>query len=275
MPEDVRLLSCLPRQDDMVLPHRHLGLINPNEVSDIEQRLDTIADVIADSDLAKYKIPPVEFESVDTSSTLNNNHLDNLHIAIAKDEAFSFIYAGNVRLLESLGAKLSYFSPLHDAALPANCNALWLPGGYPELHMEALQNNQAMHTAIKQHFNEDKVILAECGGMLYAQNTLTDLDGNTATMLGLISGKGMMRNRGGCQGMQAAPLPEGEIRGHAHHRSYSEETETAIAHGRRAKHSAPGEKIIRKRGLTASYLHLYFPSNPKATCALFKPKNKT
>jgi cobyrinic acid a,c-diamide synthase len=195
-----------------------------------------------------------------------------LRIAIARDEAFSFIYAGNLRLLTALGAELKYFSPLYDQQLP-KCDAIWLAGGYPELHMQTLQDNQLIKAAIKQHFNANKMILAECGGMLYVQKTLTDLQGNTGEMLGLIAGDGVMRDKGGCQGMQSAPLPEGEIRGHAHHHSRSENTLEPIAYGKRSsQHPAPGEKIIRQQKLTASYLHLYFPSNPDATIKLFQGK---
>lgn len=269
MPDDVKLLACLPKQDNLVLPHRHLGLINPREIGDIDQRLDAIATVIADSDLPHYQIPKVSFTAKKyTNKSLPYYSLEGLRIGIAKDKAFSFIYAGNIRLLQSLGAKIFYFSPLHDNTLES-CDALWFPGGYPELYADTLQRNHTMQHAIQKHFEAEKVILAECGGMLYMQQTLTNLSGNTTKMLGLIKGDGIMREKGGCQGMQSAPLPEGEIRGHAHHRSKSDNTEAAIRYGKRAKHPAPGEKIIRKRGLTASYLHLYFPSNIEATVRLF------
>lgn len=268
MPNDIELLACLPRQDDMVLPHRHLGLIKPDEIDDMEQRLDNIANVIAESSLANVVLPKVTFQPIASQAQPTGSELHDVSIAIAKDAAFSFIYAGNIRLLKSLGATLRYFSPLHDELIP-DCDVLWLPGGYPELHLTSLQNNSTMHDSIRQHYTAGKTILAECGGMLYVQETLTDLAGNTANMLGLIAGNGIIRERGGCQGMQSAPLPEGEIRGHAHHRSKSEGTLPAIAYGKRAKHPAPGEKIIRSKGLTASYLHLYFPSNPQAVIRLF------
>jgi cobyrinic acid a,c-diamide synthase len=71
--------------------------------------------------------------------------------------------------------------------------------------------------------------------------------------------------------MQTAPLPEGEVRAHAHHRSRSEQTPEPIAFGRRQRHPAPGEAIYRDGNLTATYLHLFFPSNPQAVAQLFKP----
>jgi cobyrinic acid a,c-diamide synthase len=126
-----------------------------------------------------------------------------------------------------------------------------------------------MVRSIQAFYQAEKPILAECGGFLYCLDTLTDLEENTYPMLGLLKGEGAMRGKRGCQGMQTAPLPEGDIRGHAHHRSLSANTPEPIAYGRRQRHSAPGESIFRSKGLTASYLHLFFGSNPSAVAALF------
>ena len=90
-------------------------------------------------------------------------------------------------------------------------------------------------------------------------------------MAGLLAGHGAMRGKRGCQGMQTAPLPEGEVRAHAHHRSRSDHTPEPIAYGRRQRHPAPGEAIFREGNLTATYLHLFFPSNPAAIAQLFQP----
>ena len=122
-------------------------------------------------------------------------------------------------------------SPLTDTRLP-DCDALWLPGGYPELHAARLAANTAMRDDIRRFFVADRPILAECGGMLYALESLTDHAGQTHAMLGLLPGHGAMRGRRGCQGMQTAELPEGEVRGHAHHRSQASGTPEPIAHGR-------------------------------------------
>ena len=177
---------------------------------------------------------------------------------MACDAAFSFIYESNINLLEAMGAKIEYFSPLVDPVLP-EVDALWFPGGYPELHTQALSKNKALIQQINQFFEADKPILAECGGLLYCLESLTDLDENQYPMTGLLKGHGAMRGKRGCQGMQAAPLPEGEVRAHAHHRSRSHDTPEPIAYGRRQRHPAPGEAIYRSRNLTATYLHLFFP----------------
>jgi len=91
-------------------------------------------------------------------------------------------------------------------------------------------------------------------------------------MAGILVGDGAMRGKRGCQGMQTAVLPEGDVRAHAHHRSRASGTPEPIAFGRRQRHPAPGEAIFRERGLTATYLHLFFPSNPGAVAQLFKPQ---
>ena len=94
-------------------------------------------------------------------------------------------------------------------------------------------------------------------------------------MAALIPGIGEMRSRGGCQGMQSAMLPEGEIRGHSHHRSVSKLAIEPIAQGKRPYHPAPGESIYRIGSVTASYIHLFFPSNPSAICQIFNPSQAT
>ena len=265
IPENIDLLGCFPRKETMELPHRHLGLVNPNEIEDVEQRLEELADAIA---LTHIKNLPAPIEFINAIDKNPKPELIGCKIAIAKDEAFSFIYAENIRLLQALGVSIDYFSPLHDKRLP-DVDILWFPGGYPELHKEKLQNNVVMHQAIKQHFDANKKILAECGGMLYLQKTLTGIEGDCVKMVGLIPGDGHMRNRSGCQGMQTALLPEGNIRAHAHHHSRTENTLKPIAYAKRATHTAPGEAIYRSKGLTASYLHLFFPSNIEAIIRLF------
>lgn len=278
IPDDVKLLACLQRNDLMILPERHLGLVFPTEVVDIDQRLDAIAEFIAQSGL--NSIPEaVDFYPVnDTDFELEKNHLtkdlSNTTIGIAQDDAFSFIYDANIQFLEKMGAEIVYFSPLNDAQLPS-VDALWFPGGYPELHMEALQNNQSMKESIHEFFNAHKSILAECGGMLYLQKTLTSLKNEKYNMVGIIPGDGVMRDRGGCQGMQYAPILgdtilDGEVRAHAHHRSRTENSMEAFSHGRRLRHPAPGEAIIKSKGLLATYLHLYFSSNPSVIIELFR-----
>ena len=267
IPDDVSLLGCIPSSPKMALPERHLGLVHPHEVDDMDQRLDQLARLMDDSGLTRLP-EPVEFSAGEhfPAPAL----LKGVRIAIAKDDAFTFVYADNVNLLQNMGASIHWFSPLTDESIP-ECDAIWLPGGYPELHHQQLANNKAMQQALQAFSQSGKRILAECGGMLYLMQSLTDVEGNRSPMMGLLAGDGIMRDRGGCQGMQYALMPEGELRAHAHHRTRCENTAEPIGYGRRTRHPAPGEPIYRKGGITASYLHLYFPSNPKAIAQLLTP----
>lgn len=273
LPASLPLLATLKRDDEITLPERHLGLVQADEVKDeLEIRFEAAVKWLQETqDTGLLELPSaVAFypaNQVNAEQTIEQ-HLLGKTIAVAKDAAFSFIYDANLIALKSLGAELVFFSPLHDQALP-DADALWLPGGYPELHTKALSENTAMRQAIQDFYQAGKGILAECGGMLYSLETLTDLEENEYPMLGILAGQGAMRGKRGCQGMQTAVTPQGDIRGHAHHRSRSANTPEPVGYGRRQRHPAPGEAIYQQKGLTASYLHLFFPSNLDATAKLF------
>ena len=269
LPSSFPLLASVARSDAIALPERHLGLVQAEEVAhELEQRFDAGADCLEQDGVMAWlaSIPSVDFHSATLEQT--PLLLRNRVIAVAKDAAFGFIYNANVTLLKTMGARVIFFSPLQDKTIP-QADALWLPGGYPELHAKTLSQNHTMLQSVQQFHHQQKPILAECGGFLYCLHSLTDLDDNTYPMAAIICGEGAMRGKRGCQGMQAAPLPEGLVRGHAHHRSRSTGTPKPIAYGIRQRHPAPGEAVFREGSLTASYLHLFFPSNPKAIAAVF------
>ncbi|WP_028302014.1 cobyrinate a,c-diamide synthase [Oceanospirillum beijerinckii] len=286
LPESLPLLATLPRDPEVTLPERHLGLVQAEEVQEeLEQRFNAGVSWLNNQPITELPAA-VTFYAAETEqrcatedcatetdqsvpdSVKSFQPLAGKTVAIARDRAFSFIYDANLRLLNELGAEYRFFSPLTDHILP-EADALWLPGGYPELYARQLSENTAMLQTIQTFHQAGKPILAECGGFLYSLETLTDLEDNQYPLLGLLTGHGAMRGKRGCQGMQTAPLPEGEVRAHAHHRSRCFDTDEPIAHGRRQRHPAPGEGIWRNKGLTASYLHLFFPSNPEAIARIF------
>jgi len=272
--EQLPLLACLKKDPDVALPERHLGLVQASEVFDeLEEKFtlgcEWLADGVAraNSESPLLTLPAsVDFYAgeKETVSAL----LAGKTIAIARDLAFSFIYQANTRLLEKMGARLRYFSPLKDIQLP-EADALWLPGGYPELYATQLAANTQLQAQIADFYDAGKAVLAECGGFLYCLNELVDLENKHHKMCGLLNGQGSMSGKRGCQGMQKAILPEGEIHGHAHHRSRAIMEIDAMGYGQRQRHPAPGEAIYRDKKLTASYLHLFFPSNPKLIADLF------
>ena len=162
---------------------------------------------------------------------------------------------------------MSYFSPLTDNALP-RCDAAWLPSGYPELHGPALAANRPLWAALATHVAAGKPLLAECGGMMALFQSLRDVHGQTHAMAGLLPGHVHMQKRLSGLGMQEAELPEGGVRGHSFHYSQTETPLAPLCSSQRPD-GRSGEAIYRQRRLTASYMHLYFPSNAPAVARLF------
>jgi len=279
--DDIPLIATLARDPSIALPERHLGLVQASEARELlEERFEAGAQSLlqgfglidANASCDDWHFADVVFDAEPSQLVPQPKTLKGLKIAVAKDEAFSFIYQANLDLLTALGATYTFFSPLHDESMP-EADGLWLPGGYPELHAGGLAKNTSMLQSIQAFFSSERPILAECGGFLYCLETLTDLEDLSYPMLGLLNGQGAMRGKRGCQGMQTAVLPEGELRGHAHHRSRSFDMQAPISFARRQRHAAPGEAIYRDKGLTASYLHLFFPNNPEAVGQLFSLAN--
>ena len=191
-----------------------------------------------------------------------------MRIAVARDQAFGFLYQANMDLLCALGAELCFFSPLCDTALP-KADGLYLPGGYPELHLERLETNRSLHESIRGHHAARKPIVAECGGMLYLLESLTDSAGRRAAMASLLPGHAIMQDRLAALALQSVVLPEGELRGHTFHHSCLETALTPMARGRCPNAGQTAEAVYRVGGLTAAYVHFYFPSNPEAAARLF------
>lgn len=266
--KDTPLKGIIRRNADASLPERHLGLVQAQELSDLEQRIQQMANQLAQTSLADAtQLPQVDFNS-NQSLAETPQLLAGKTIAISRDKAFSFLYQANVDTLQALGANIAYFSPLVNDALP-DCDAVYLMGGYPELYLDEIA--QATRTAedVRKHHAQGKPILAECGGMLTLLETLTDKHGKSAPMWGLLSGTAIMQQRLAALGMQSVALPEGELRGHTFHHSLTTTDMQALVQGVNPHGKGVSEKVYRVEKLTASYIHLYFPSNPSAAARLF------
>lgn len=269
MPAGLNYFGSIMRDSRYALPERHLGLVQAEEVSDLETRISATSQAIAATGLANL---PAEVEFTAPIQQTLPKLLNGIRIGIARDAAFSFIYSANLDLLQAMGAQLAFFSPLADTALP-DVDSIYLPGGYPELHLQTLQDNLGMKSALRAHFAANKPIYAECGGMLYLVESLQDKAGNRGGMVGLLPGHAVMQPRLKALGYQAAPTPDGLLRGHTFHYSQIETPLPAAAFGERLHNAAPGEAIYRLKRLTASYLHCYFASNPAAAAHLFLPSS--
>jgi len=266
LPEGMAWLGALKRNADAALPSRHLGLVQADEIADIDARIDRAADAF---DAINPPLPaPVAFEAPATEPI--SPWLEGKTIAIAHDAAFAFIYPANLDCLRAMGAALVFFSPLTDTRLPA-CDALYLPGGYPELHVDTLDANTAMRGALHAHANAGKPIVAECGGLLACLDALSDAQGNTGRMFGLLTGTAAMDKRLVNLGMHSVTLEGQVIRGHSFHHARTEVSESAHAMTQPERLNGTPEAVYRKGSVFASFLHMYFPSNPEAVARLFNP----
>jgi cobyrinic acid a,c-diamide synthase len=267
LPPDVRWLGYLGRSERIALPERHLGLHQAGEIHGLDERIDSAAHALADTALAELPAP-VSFEAPPPEPL--PRLLDGRHIAIARDAAFSFLYPANLELLQALGARLSFFSPVADEPVPAGADSLFLPGGYPELHASALASNATSADTIRAHAASGKPILAECGGMLYLLESLTDADGVRTPMLGVLTGHGTMGKRLGGLGAQELKTNYGAMTGHTFHYSSMTTSLQPALHANRPQSDALGEAVFRSGAITATYMHGYWPSNPVLTAALFE-----
>lgn len=290
--EPEQWLGALMRDPAMQLPERHLGLTVASEVSDALQRLDAAADALAATPLGQMSLADLKRWEVTFSvengmdagaetepgtgqgdQPSNSQPLAGRTVAIARDAAFCFIYAANLDCLQALGAQLVFFSPLADGALPA-CDAVWLPGGYPELHAARLGANTSLRDGLAAHVAQHKPVWAECGGMMLLFDALVTADGQSHTQWGLLPGTVTMQKRLAALGPQQLALLEGVLRGHTfHYSTCATPLATSLRTARPDCAPAPqaGEALYQLGSIRASYFHAWFASSPAATAALFAP----
>lgn len=267
LPDGLHWLGALPREAALALPERHLGLVVAGELDDIDARLDALAEAWALH--ATTALPPsVAFAP--PPSTNVPALLRGRRIAVARDAAFCFLYPANLELLREAGAELRFFSPLAGEALP-ECDAAWLPGGYPELHLRTLSQRRDLHASLRAHRDAGKPLLAECGGLLFALDALADRDGHEAPMAGLLPGRAVLQPRLAALGLQGVELPEGALRGHTFHYARAEIGAAPLVHAFNPNGGPSAEAVYRERRFTASFVHFYFPSNPAVALRLFLP----
>jgi len=266
LPDSLEFCGYLPKNSGLTLPERHLGLVQAQELEDLDERLNLAAELIAQT--GKIPLPPaVEFTS--TAQIRVKPYLEGTTIAIANDTAFSFLYQANLDLLKESGATLTFFSPINGEPLPV-CDSLYLPGGYPELYLDELSSNLELKSQIRAHVEADKPVVAECGGMLYLNQTLAGIDGQSASMCGVLDADSQMQSS-----LAALGLVEGELakeqmlRGHTFHYSKTESKEPQLCMpvSQRGRKLDP---VWRHKKVIASYIHWYFPYNLPLVAKMFK-----
>ena len=182
------VLGFLPKLPEAVIGSRHLGLYTAAEVENLQQKLALLADAAEEHiDWPRLlalceKEPPALPARAETPPA-------RVRIAVAQDEAFCFTYAETLEAFRDAGAEVVFFSPLRDTALPENIGGLYLPGGYPELHARELSENTSLLREIKQKIESGLPTAAECGGFLYLGQSLTDAEGQSWPMAGVLPGE--------------------------------------------------------------------------------------
>lgn len=187
-------LGYMPYKKNAVLESRHLGLVTSAEVEHFQEKISSIAKQMRES---------VDIEGIlriaENASKLEAIHKSidkkDVRIAVAKDEAFCFLYDDNIDYLRQCGCEIVYFSPLADNKLPDNIDGLLLYGGYPELHAKALSENVSMRNDIAKKIKEGLPCIAECGGFLYLHEYLETPEKDKYPMAGIIKGMGYNAGR--------------------------------------------------------------------------------
>ncbi len=180
----INILGSIPRQKELVLPKRHLGLVQANEIHDIETKIQNYSHLIKDNiDLQKI-VECAGFKSFRKLKPKDNNPPAQ-RIAIAKDKAFSFIYPHLIDNWKKAGAEITSFSPLNNEMPDKNSELIWLPGGYPELYAKELSNADKTIKSI-HNYSKTKKIHGECGGYMVLGKYLIDKDGEKFKMFDLL-----------------------------------------------------------------------------------------
>ena len=263
----IPVLGFFPADDELRLESRHLGLVEPEEIPDLQQKIDHAADILEVTlnlealFMAAGGAPALQVET----GNPEEREVSSVTVAVAQDEAFSFYYEDNLELLQELGAKIVYFSPLHNRELP-EADGLLIGGGYPELKAGELAANTGILASIRRAADSGMPILAECGGFQYLQEELVDKEGTAHRMCGVLKGSSRMTDklvRFGYVEVSGEGLYFGTgrtIRGHEFH--YSDSTENGSA----CKAVKPGGKswdcMVVQGRIAAGYPHLYYRSCP-------------
>ncbi len=267
----VKPLGFVPRAPELMIKSRHLGLITPGEIEDLEQKLDALAALLEQTvDIDGLLALAAEAPALDAPPAPPIPAMSPTKIAVARDEAFCFLYRDNLDLLRDYGAQIAFFSPLHDTALPEGVRGLILPGGYPELYARKLSENAPLRTAVRTAIQKGLPCLAECGGFLYLHRELEDMEGTFWPMAGVLDARAYRTKKLGRFGYitltahgDTAFLPAGEpIRGHEFH-YYESEDCGDILHAQKPTGGRSWDCGHSRNDLLMGFPHLYYPSNPR------------
>ncbi len=266
----LKVAGWLPELKSSELKSRHLGLVTASEtenISDIITELGEQARKTIDLDML--------FSLADTAPDIDYAPVfgkcsSEFRIAVARDRAFCFYYNENLKMLESEGAELVFFSPLEDSSLPENISGLYIGGGYPELYTEKLSKNREMISSVRSAVSEGMPVIAECGGFMYLLQGIYDTEGRFSEMCGILDGTAELKDRL-CRFGYITLTAEAdsvlcsagtELKAHEFH--YSDSTCCGDSFTARKPDGREWKAIVSRGNIAAGYPHIYFPSCPEA-----------
>lgn len=280
----LKVYGYLPQMKGCGLESRHLGLVTAKEVGNLKDILSKVAAQTEETvDLEGLlalgrEAPPITFPQAKEPGGDAEEEEEGeaaarpVRIGVARDKAFCFYYQDNLDLLESLGAELVFFSPLEDPELPLGLSGLIFGGGYPELYLKRLSENERMREEIRRAIAEGIPCIAECGGFMYLHRWILDEEGRRWPMAGAVEGESFPTGKLGRFGYIALTarkdtllcLKGGVLRGHEFH--YWDSTNTGDSFtAKKPLRSRSWDCVLTGKGnLFAGYPHVHFYSNPRA-----------
>lgn len=267
----VPLLGILPNREEISTPSRHLGLVTPEHLEDLDQKYAGLADWVEENinlDDLLHDMPDIPRSPLFDEVPM----IPKVRIGVARDEAFSFYYEENLRILRKAGAEVVFFSPLNDRSLPEGLDGLYIGGGYPELSAFDLAQNTKIKREILEFSKSGHPVYAECGGFMYLMESIS-MNNRLFPMCGVFPCKSVMKERFQALGYREivfsadSPLgPAGTVvRGHEFHYSHLEDESQNVAtvfevHARNKEPRQEG--YIVNGNSVGSYMHLHFSSCP-------------
>ena len=276
----VKVLGYVPKLTDLNLESRHLGLVLPGEIEALKEKLNRLAAVLEETlDLDAFCTLAEDTEelAIQVPEIPVLEAPEKIRLAVAADDAFCFTYQDNLKLLETMGAELVFFSPLQDKKLPEEVDGMILSGGYPELHAKTLSENHSMRETIRKAIEDGMPCIAECGGFLYLHRELEGQDGVFYPMAGVLDAKAYRTDRLGRFGYITLTAEEDqllgkagmEIRGHEFHYWDSEQCGKSF-HAKKPVGKREWDCVNSSKSLYAGFPHLFFWSNPEAAYEFLK-----
>ena len=283
----INAIGFIPDMKDRAFSSRHLGLVTPDDTGNVDEVLEELTGYF-EKNVSFEKLEEIAGSAEDIEAeahpeTAKDDSKQPI-IAVARDEAFCFIYEDNLTELKNAGAKIVFFSPLHDKNIPEEANGLILPGGYPELHLKDLSENTSMLESIRKAYAEKMPIFAECGGFMYLQKSIEDKGGEVYITTGVFDGELKFKGKPVRFGYVTLKektsnfLDDGEeIKGHEFHYYDCDDNGSDVIASKPFTGKSY-EAVKDSENIWAGFPHLYFPSNPSFArnfvkkCASFMSK---